>query len=104
MNTLLSYFAQIKINPESDLNLNGVSADQQLTGDDVTGVLTQVYVAAGIVAVIIIIVGGIRYTTSNGDAAKVKSAKNTILYAVAGLVVIISAAAITNFVVQNIAK
>ena len=104
MNSLLSLFSQITINPEADLNLDGVNADQQLTGNDVTGVLTQVYIAAGIVAVIIIIVGGIRYTTSNGDAAKVKSAKNTILYAVAGLVVIISAAAITNFVVQNIAK
>lgn len=56
----------------------------------------------GAVAVIVIIVGGIKYTASDGDAAKIKSAKNTILYAVVGLAVAIMAGAIVNFVVNNI--
>lgn len=53
----------------------------------------------GIISVIMIIVGGIRYVVSNGEAAKVKSAKDTILYAIVGLVVSLLAYVIVNFVV-----
>lgn len=56
----------------------------------------------GIVAVIMIIIGGVTYTTSNGDASKVQKAKNTILYGVIGLVVALLAFAIVNFVLSNI--
>lgn len=56
----------------------------------------------GAVAVVMIIIGGIRYTTSNGDQAQVTSAKNTILYAVVGLVVAAAAYAIVGFVIKNI--
>jgi len=55
----------------------------------------------GAIAVIMIIIGGIRYTTSNGDSGQVTSAKNTIMYAVVGLVVAIMAYAIVNFVVSS---
>lgn len=57
---------------------------------------------SGIVAIIVIIVGGIRYITSNGDQARVKAAKDTILYAVVGLVVAIMAFAIVGFVMDRI--
>lgn len=53
----------------------------------------------GAIAVIIIIIGGIRYTVSNGDPQAIKGAKDTILYAVVGLIVAILAYAIVNFVV-----
>lgn len=53
----------------------------------------------GIIAIIAIIIGGIRYVTSNGDSGAIKSAKDTVLYAVVGLVVAIMAFAIVNFVV-----
>lgn len=56
----------------------------------------------GAIAVIMIIIGGIKYTTSNGDQAQVTSAKNTILYAIVGLVVAIMAYAIVNFVVDKL--
>lgn len=52
----------------------------------------------GILAVIMIIVGGIRYTTSAGDSSRIKGAKDTITYSVVGLVVAILAYAIVNFV------
>lgn len=100
-NSLIHFAQTITISPETDLNLSG--APEEVTGAGIEGVLTQVYIAAGIVAVIIIIIGGIRYTTSNGDASQTKSAKNTILYAVVGLVVIIMAAAITQFVLTQVA-
>lgn len=56
----------------------------------------------GAIAVIMIIIGGIRYVTSNGDQAQVTGAKNTILYAVVGVVVAIMAYAIVNFVVDSL--
>jgi hypothetical protein len=52
----------------------------------------------GAIAVIMIIIGGIRYATSGGDASSTKAAKDTILYAVIGLVVAILAYAIVNFI------
>ncbi len=54
----------------------------------------------GLVAVIMIIIGGIRYTTSNGDASQTKAAKDTILYSVVGLIVAIMAYAIVRWVVD----
>lgn len=54
----------------------------------------------GAIAVVMIVIGGIRYTTSNGEASAMTSAKNTILYAVVGLVIAIMAFAIVNFVLD----
>jgi len=56
----------------------------------------------GIISVIVIIVGGIRYATSGGDSKQTAAAKDTILYAVVGLVVAILAYAIVNFVLSNL--
>lgn len=56
----------------------------------------------GAVAVIMIVIGGVRYTVSNGDSNAVQGAKNTIMYAIVGLVVAIIAYALVNFVVVNI--
>jgi len=53
----------------------------------------------GAVAVIMLILGGIRYVLSQGDAKQVESAKNTILYAVIGIIVALLAYAIVNFVI-----
>jgi ABC-type Fe3+ transport system permease subunit len=54
----------------------------------------------GAIAVVMIVIGGIRYTTSNGDSSAITSAKNTILYAVVGLVVAILAYALVNFILD----
>ena len=54
----------------------------------------------GIIAVIMLIIGGIRYVVSGGDAKKVTDAKNTILYAIIGLVICFLAFAIVNFVIS----
>ncbi len=52
----------------------------------------------GAIAVLMIIIGGIRYVLSAGDQTALTSAKNTILYAVIGLVVAFTAYAIVHFV------
>jgi len=54
----------------------------------------------GIVAVIMIILGGISYATSQGDPTKVKKGKDTVLYGVIGLIVALLAYAIVNFVLN----
>lgn len=56
----------------------------------------------GAIAVIMLIFGGIRYVLSGGDSAAVTSAKNTILYAVVGIIVAILAYAIVNFVIGSL--
>ena len=60
--------------------------------------------AVGALSVIMLIWGGIRYTTSAGDSNKVTAAKNTVLYAIVGLVVAILAYAIVNMVIGKIAS
>jgi hypothetical protein len=55
----------------------------------------------GAIAVVMIVIGGVRYTTSNGDSSAITSAKNTILYAVIGLIVAILAYSIVNFVLSQ---
>jgi len=86
----------------SDLHLS--SGAKTIQGGDIQTLLMNVYIVAGIVAVVAIVIGGIRYTTSGGEASNIKAAKDTILYAVIGLVVVIMAAAITNFVLGNVTK
>lgn len=56
----------------------------------------------GIVAVIMIIVGGFRYITSGGNDTSVTSAKNTILYAIIGLVVVALAQLIVRFTLSKL--
>lgn len=55
----------------------------------------------GAISVIMLIIGGIRYVVSNGDSSAVTGAKNTILYAVIGIVVAILAYALVNFVITS---
>ena len=83
---------------------NGSSQDvlcgatsQDTVGGLTQNVITTLFVILGSIAVIMIVIGGIRYTTSNGDASQTKAAKDTILYAVIGLVVAIMAYAIVSF-------
>lgn len=71
--------------------------------DNIKVIVNILLFILGAIAVIMIIIGGIRYTTSNGDASATKGAKDTILYAVIGLVVAILAYAIVNFVLSAFA-
>jgi hypothetical protein len=59
-------------------------------------------VIVGIVAVIMIIVGGFKYITSGGDSGNITSAKNTIVYAVIGLVIVALAQFFVQFVLEKV--
>lgn len=62
---------------------------------------TIIYIV-GVIAVIMLIIGGIKYVVSGGDAKKVTDAKNTVLYAIIGLVICFFAYAIVNFVINSL--
>lgn len=78
----------------------GTEDDKNLEGD-LTNIVNVIIGLLGIVAVITIIFGGVNYMTANGDSSKIKKAKDTILYGVIGLVVVILSAAIVNFVIAK---
>lgn len=87
---------QIKVGSESTGQSSGGTTLEQ----GVETVINLLLFLIGIIAVIAIIIGGIRYTTSNGDAGQTKAAKDTILYAIVGLIVAIMAYAIVRWVVN----
>ena len=82
----------------------GAGVPEAVSGDEglVTKIINILLWAIGIVSVIMLIIGGFRYATSNGDSNQVTAAKNTIMYAVIGLVVAIFAYAIINFVINQV--
>lgn len=83
----------------------GADQPERLDGDDgmfkqITDVLLFII---GAISVIMLIVGGIRYVVSGGDQGAVTAAKNTILYAIVGIIVAILAYAVVNFFVNQFA-
>lgn len=94
----VNVFEVCSANPESEVCKS--------TDDDAQSIVsivieTLIYVL-GIISVIMIIIGGLRYTLSGGDKAGVTGAKNTIMYALIGLVVAISAFAIVKSLLGRI--
>jgi Type IV secretion system pilin len=69
--------------------------------DLATKVVNLFSIIVGIVAVIMIIYGGFRYITSGGDSGRVGSAKNTLIYAIIGLIIVALAQFIVHYVLQT---
>ena len=67
-----------------------------------TNITNTILYVVGIISVIMLIFGGLRYVVSGGDSKKVTDAKNTVLYAIIGLVIAILSYAIVNFVLNAI--
>jgi len=68
---------------------------------DVINVLIEF---AGAIAVIVIIIAGIRYAIAVGDSNKINSARNSLIYTAVGLVVIVAAKLIIDVVINNLKK
>jgi hypothetical protein len=91
---------------------NPTTADCNNGGEDATTkinrlvkqVINILSAVVGIVAVVMIIFGGLRYITSGGNDANVTSAKNTILYAVIGLIIVALAQIIVRFTLSKLAN
>lgn len=78
--------------------VNGITLPAQSADAVLKSGLNIVYGLVGVVAIIVIIIGGITYATSAGNSANVTRGKNLLLYAIVGLVVVFAAFALTNFV------
>ena len=81
-------------NPNSSTSINGTLAF----------IVNLLSIILGVAAVIMIIVGGLKYVTSDGDSNKVSSAKGTITYAIIGLVIAILAKPLVNLVLGAFGK
>lgn len=66
--------------------------------DSLNNIINTLLFVVGALSVLMIIVSGIMYTTSTGDAQRVAKAKNTLMYSIVGLVVAFLAYAIVNWV------
>ena len=93
------------INSEITSGMNATSAGTSTPTDAnvvIKNVTNIMFFIIGAVSVIMLIYGGIRYTTSGGNANSVTAAKNTIMYSIIGLVVAILAFAVVQFVVNQV--
>jgi len=95
--------AELTLNPDGTCTLSsgGSTSDFQSL---LTSIVNIISVIVGVVAVIMIIFGGFRYITSGGDSGKVGTAKNTILYALIGLIIVALAQFIVRFVLGQTAN
>lgn len=107
----LSSAAEIQDNlcggAELRLNEGGACKNNAGTGDLnklITNIVNIFSIVVGVIAVIMIIIGGFRYITSGGDSSNVTGAKNTIMYAIIGLVIVALAQIIVRFVLDQSAN
>ena len=94
------------VNPYGACDANSSSAickgkGESLSEGFVKPTINIILWVVGVAAVIVIVVAGLKYVTSSGNPSAVSSAKTTILYAVIGLVIAITAYAIVNFVLKS---
>lgn len=96
MKALLHYFAATIT--QGDIGYHGASDASTL----MSGILNTVYFWMGVTAVGFIIYGGFQYVLSSGDPGKIRKAKDTLLYAIIGVVVVMVAFVITRFVIDGV--
>ncbi len=95
MNQLKFLADPVSINNVPIINVNQTTIAQ---------LLSVTFTVAGAMAVLFILIGAVRYAVAAGDPGQLKTAKNTILYAIIGLVVSISGFGIVQFVLVSITK
>ena len=99
MKDTLITLAKTTIDPLTPGDFNDDGAGLEAT---IGNIIQAVIGILGLACVVIIIIGGIGYMTSSGDAGKVKKAKDTILYGVIGMIICVLAFAITTFIITAI--
>jgi len=87
---------------ETNVQCANLEGDQSGFNDLLAKIINIMSVIVGVVAVIMIIVGGFRYITSGGTPEKVTGAKNTILYGLIGLIIVALAQVIVRFVLKQV--
>jgi opacity protein-like surface antigen len=86
----------------------GCTVDQGAANTKINNILKTVVnlfsLVVGIISVIMIIIGGLKYITSGGEASNISGAKNTIIYAIVGLVIVALAQFIVHFVLGKVTQ
>ena len=104
INDAFTRFATLTIQGGADAARGTDQATSLFGASGIFTTLTNVLLfIVGAVAVIMIVIGGLRYVTSGGNSSSISAAKNTILYAVIGLIVALLAYAVINFVLNSFA-
>lgn len=85
-----------------DKSCGGVSNASNTIEGLIRHIVNILSAVIGVVAVIMIMVGGFRYVTSGGSDSSVTSAKNTILYAIIGLVIVALSQILVHFTIKNL--
>jgi hypothetical protein len=92
---------------KSDVCGGAALAGSSCTGDTtsltttIRNIVNLFSIIVGIVAVITVVVAGFRYVTSGGDSSKISGAKNTLIYAIVGLVIVALSQSIVRFVLSK---
>lgn len=86
-------------NSDTDCKSGEATSKLDKTVQNIVNIIT---VIVGIIAVIMIIINGLKFITSNGDSNNVSSAKNGIIYAIVGLIIVALAQVIVRFVLDRI--
>lgn len=86
-----------QLDSSSDCSTNGDSRVSSLVGV----IINILSLIVGIISVIMIIVAGMKYITSGGDSNNITSAKNTLIYALIGIVIVVLAQVMVHFVVNR---
>lgn len=90
------------VNSDELKYLPNKTTDPNALNDKIVIILQIVFATMGAIAILVIAVAGLQYVLSNGDPQKTARAKDTIIYAVIGLVVAIMSFAIVTFVLGRL--
>jgi hypothetical protein len=93
--------ADLQIDPDAECEPDDEEATSRINGI-IRLVINIFSIVVGVISVIMIIIGGLKYITSGGESSNVTGAKNTILYAVIGLVVVALAQFVVRFVLAKV--
>ena len=107
-NNSLALSCSVNLKPSSKLALQGATelggscSGKTITapGGLVTTIVNVITYVAGVIVIFMIIFAGFRYVTSTGDANKVNSAKNTLIYAIVGIIIIVMAQVIVHYIIN----
>lgn len=91
----------IELDPTGDTNCKSSGETTKSVSDTIASVINILSILVGVIAVVMVIFGGFKYITSGGDSGKVTSAKNTIVYAMIGLIVAALAQVLVRFVLAR---
>jgi len=101
--TLMSAPVFADANSDVQLGISGASSGGPTVNSLITNGIKLFGFVIGVVAVIMVMIGGFKFITAQGDANQVASARNTILYAIVGLAVAALAETIVKFALVKIA-